>query len=67
MLGPAGVAAIVCGLLLVGFPQAATVAIVWLVGSYALYFGLLQLAGAAHLYQRSHRIAHRHSPMHMAR
>lgn len=44
LLGIAGVASIVFGLLLFGFPGSGALAIVWLIGIYAILFGIALIA-----------------------
>ncbi len=49
LLALSGIASIACGVLLVIFPGAGTLAVVWLVGAYALVFGLLLILLAVRL------------------
>ncbi len=49
LLGLAGVASMLFGLLMVAFPGAGAVAVVWTIGAYALVFGVLLLAVAFRL------------------
>jgi uncharacterized membrane protein HdeD (DUF308 family) len=58
LLGIAGVASVVFGVLLVAFPGAGALTVVWLIGIYALVFGLLLLGLAWRLRDlRQHRDA----------
>jgi uncharacterized membrane protein HdeD (DUF308 family) len=51
LLGLAGLASIIFGLLLVAFPGAGALAVLWLIGVFALIFGVLLLVMAWRLYQ----------------
>jgi uncharacterized membrane protein HdeD (DUF308 family) len=53
LLGLSGVLSIIFGLLLVGFPGAGTLAVVWLIGGYSLVFGVLLVGLALQLRKRS--------------
>ncbi|MCW5852054.1 MAG: HdeD family acid-resistance protein [Anaerolineae bacterium] len=44
MLGLSGVLSVVCGVLLIMQPQAGALAVLWIIGSYAVIFGGLELA-----------------------
>ncbi len=48
-LGLAGVASIIFGLLLVIFPSSGALAVIWLIGAYAIVFGLILIALALRL------------------
>jgi uncharacterized membrane protein HdeD (DUF308 family) len=58
MLALAGVASVVFGVLLAIHPSTGAVAVVWLIGAYAIVFGLLLLALAFRL--RGHKGAFQH-------
>lgn len=49
LMGLSGIASILFGLLLIIFPQAGALALVWWIGAYALVFGVLLLALALRL------------------
>jgi len=49
MLGLAGLASIVLGVLLVAFPRAGALSVILVIGAYALIFGVLQIALAFRL------------------
>jgi len=51
LLGLAGVASIIFGLLLIIFPGAGALAVLWLIGIYAIIFGVVMLVLAWRLYQ----------------
>jgi uncharacterized membrane protein HdeD (DUF308 family) len=56
LLGLAGAASVVFGLLLVAFPGAGALAVIWLIGGYALAFGILLLGLAWRLRGLRHRV-----------
>jgi uncharacterized membrane protein HdeD (DUF308 family) len=56
LLGLAGAASVVFGLLLVAFPGAGALAVIWLIGGYALAFGILLLGLAWRLPGLRHRV-----------
>jgi uncharacterized membrane protein HdeD (DUF308 family) len=49
LLGLAGLASIVLGVLLVAFPREGALSVLWVIGAYALIFGVLQIALAFRL------------------
>lgn len=52
ILGLAGIASIIFGLLLLIFPGAGALALLWLIGVYAIIFGILLLVMAWRLHER---------------
>lgn len=60
VLGLAGVASVIFGIILVIFPGAGALAVLWLIGTYAIIFGglLLGLAWQFRSLQAHHRPAH---------
>jgi uncharacterized membrane protein HdeD (DUF308 family) len=51
LLAFSGIASMIFGLLLVVFPGASALAVVWLIGAYSLLFGILLLALTFRLYR----------------
>ena len=51
-----GILSFLLGILLIAFPSAAAVSIVWLIGLYAIAFGIMELAFAFHLRSLWHSI-----------
>ncbi|MGH8479398.1 MAG: HdeD family acid-resistance protein [Gammaproteobacteria bacterium] len=56
LLGLGGIASVVFGVLLVGFPGTGALAVVWIIGAYSMLFGILLMALAFRL---RHRNGHR--------
>jgi len=48
-----GIASVVFGALLVGFPGAGALAVVWIIGAYSMLFGILLMVLAFRLRQRN--------------
>jgi uncharacterized membrane protein HdeD (DUF308 family) len=55
LLALGGIASVVFGVLLVVFPGAGALAVVWLIGAYSTLFGILLMILAVRLYQRRGR------------
>jgi len=53
LLALGGIASVVFGVLLVGFPSAGALAVVWLIGAYSMLFGILFMILAFRLRQRN--------------
>lgn len=56
LLGLGGIASVLFGVLLVGFPGAGALAVVWIIGAYSMLFGILLMTLAFRL---RHRNGHR--------
>jgi uncharacterized membrane protein HdeD (DUF308 family) len=61
LLGASGVLSVAFGLILLVYPAAGALAVVWMIGSYAILFGVL-LTGLGLRLQRWHRTGERHLP-----
>lgn len=53
LLGLSGIASVVFGALLVGFPGAGALAVLWIIGAYSILFGILLMFLAFRLRQRN--------------
>lgn len=53
LLALSGIASVVFGVLLVGFPGAGALAVVWIIGAYSMLFGILLMILAFRLRQRN--------------
>ncbi len=58
LLGVSGIASVVCGVLLVGFPGAGALAVLWIIGAYSILFGIFLTTLALRLRHRNGRRAH---------
>lgn len=56
LLGLSGIASVVFGVLLVGFPSAGALAVLWIIGAYSILFGILLMILTFRLH---HRYGHR--------
>jgi uncharacterized membrane protein HdeD (DUF308 family) len=59
-LGLAGVASVVFGGLLIARPGAGALAVIWIIGGYAIVFGVLLVALGFRLKRLRNRLAQRH-------
>jgi uncharacterized membrane protein HdeD (DUF308 family) len=58
LLALGGIASVIFGVLLMVFPSAGALTVVWLIGAYAAAFGVLLLIVAFRLYRRQGRVRH---------
>ncbi len=58
LLGLSGIASVVFGALLAGFPGAGALAVLWIIGAYSILFGTLLLILAFRLRQRNGHRSH---------
>ncbi|MGH8565160.1 MAG: HdeD family acid-resistance protein [Gammaproteobacteria bacterium] len=58
LLGLSGVASVIFGALLVAFPGAGALAVLWIIGAYSILFGILLMILALRLRQRKGHRAH---------
>ena len=58
LLGLSGIASVVFGALLVGFPGAGALAVLWIIGAYSILFGILLMILAFRLRHRNDHRSH---------